>query len=97
MFASLGLNLAFISRSFIDEPIIEQDIQDFCSVWFIVSGQSCVEFSPVSSASLKISSRLSTLGTRSKPNFWRLPVSELTRPRLFLSSGDNPRRFALTL
>src|SRR5262245_5677129 len=43
--------------------------QDFSSVWFIVSGQSLIEFSPVSSASLKISSRVSTLGTRSVQTF----------------------------
>src|SRR5262245_8366456 len=40
------------------------------------SGQSWVEFSLVLSASLKISSRLSTLATLSSPNFWRLPVRE---------------------
>jgi len=49
--------------------ITEDHIQDFCSGWFIVSGQSWVEFSLVSSASLKISSSVSTLATRSRPNF----------------------------
>src|SRR5215831_7854693 len=39
--------------------------QPFCSVWFIVSEQSWVEFSLVSSASLKISSRVLTLATLS--------------------------------
>jgi hypothetical protein len=54
------------SRSW--EPIIEEHIQDLCSVWFIVSGQSWVEFSLVSS-SWSTSSRVSTLGTLSRPNF----------------------------
>jgi len=39
--------------------------QPFCSVWFIVSEQSWGEFSLVSSASLKISSRVLTLATLS--------------------------------
>src|SRR5262245_9687618 len=41
----------------------EDHIQDFCSVWFIVPERSWVEFSLVSSASLKISSSVSTLAT----------------------------------
>jgi len=44
-------------------------VQDFPSVWFIVSEQSLIEFSLVSSTSLKISSRVPTLATLSKPNF----------------------------
>jgi hypothetical protein len=67
---------------FFNQPMIEEHIQDFCSAWFIVSGQSWVEFSLVSSSSLKISSSVSTLATLSRPNFWRFPVSEFTRPRL---------------
>jgi len=49
--------------------LVEEHSQDFSSAWFIVSERSWVEISLVSSASLRISSRLSTLGTRSRPNF----------------------------
>src|SRR5262249_35484156 len=49
--------------------------------WFVVPGQSWVGFSLVSS-SWSTSSKVSTLGTLSRPNFWRFPVREFTRPRL---------------
>jgi hypothetical protein len=53
---------------FFNESIIEEHIQDFSSVWFIVSKQSWIEFSLVSS-SWSSSSKVSTLGTLSRPNF----------------------------
>ena len=60
---------------------IEEHIQDFCSVWFIVSEQSRVGFSLVSSSS-PISSMISrsdsTLLIFSMPNRCRLADKELT-------------------
>jgi len=53
---------------FFNESIIEEHIQGFSSVWFIVSKQSWIEFSLVSS-SWSSSSKVSTLGTLSRPNF----------------------------
>src|SRR5262249_9116156 len=49
--------------------------------WFVVQGQLWVGLSLVSS-SWSTSSKVSTLGTLSRPNFWRFPVSEFTRLRL---------------